>query len=106
MTLAGVSVNTNLPLLPLTAFGTVGAETAALFLAVVAMCFVVRMAWDRSGSATSSPLSPVVANVLLSDQRAVLVNLGLVVLVVVVGIVVGPGRDRSRPFTWGRVRWS
>ena len=44
MTLAGVSVNTNLPLLPLSSFGVVGAETAALYLAIVAMCFMVRLA--------------------------------------------------------------
>ena len=39
---------------------------------------------------------PVVGNVLLADQRAVLVNLGLVVLVVVVGIIVGPRRGMPR----------
>jgi O-antigen ligase len=96
MTLGGVKVNTNLPLLPLQAFGTVGAETAALYLAVVAMCFVVRMASGPVRLIHVLALVPVVANVLLSDQRAVLVNLGVVVLVVVVGIIVGPRRGIAR----------
>ena len=56
MTLAEVTVNTNLPGLPLQGFGTVGAETAALFLAVGGRVLPhqdgVR---TRSGSAMSWP---------------------------------------------------
>jgi O-antigen ligase len=96
MTLAGVKVTTNLPLLPLSLFGTVGAETAALYLAVVAMCFMVRMASGPVRLIHVLALLPVVANVILADQRAVLVNLGLVVLVVIVGIIVGPRRGIAR----------
>jgi len=96
MTLGGVKVTTNLPLLPLTAFGTVGAETAALYLAVVAMCFLVRMASGPVRLIHVLALLPVVANVFLADQRAVLVNLGVVVLIVVVGIMIGPRRGIAR----------
>ena len=98
MTLGGVKVNTNLPLLPLQSFGTVGAETAALYLAVVAMCFLVRLASGPVRLRHVLALMPVVANVLLANQRAVLVNLGLVVLVVVVGIIVGPRQGIARRF--------
>ena len=98
MTFAGVKVTTNLPLLPLSAFGTVGAETAALYLAVVAMCFMVRIASGPVRLIHVLALLPVVANVLLADQRAVLVNMGLVVLVVIVGIVIGPRRGIARGF--------
>jgi hypothetical protein len=96
MTLARVSVNTNLPLLPLTSFGTVGAETAALFLAIVAMCFLVRLASGPIRLYHVLALVPVVGSVLLADQRAVLVNLGTVVVVVAVGIIVGPRRGIAR----------
>ena len=96
MTLSGVKVNTNLPLLPLQSFGTVGAETAALYLAVVAMCFLVRAASGPVRLIHVLALVPVVGNVLLANQRAVLVNLGLVVLVVIVGIIVGPRRGIPR----------
>jgi O-antigen ligase len=98
MTLAKVSVNTNLPLLPLAKFGTVGAETAALYLAIVAMCLLVRLASGPIRLIHVLALVPVVGSVLLADQRAVLVNLGLVVLVVVVGIIVGPRRGIARGF--------
>jgi O-antigen ligase len=98
MTLAGVRVNTNLPGLPLVSFGTVGAETAALFLAIVAMCFMVRLASGPVRLIHVLALLPVIGSVLLADQRAVLVNLGTVVLVVVVGVIVGPRRGIARRY--------
>ena len=96
MTLAKITVNTNLPLLPLSSFGTVGAETAALYLAVVAMCFLVRMASGPVRLIHVLALVPVIGSVLLADQRAVLVNLGMVALIVIVGIIVGPRRGIAR----------
>jgi O-antigen ligase len=105
MTLAGVSVNTNLPLLPLSQFGSVGAETAALFLAIVAMCFMVRLASGPVRMRHVLALVPIVGCVLLADQRAVLVSFGIVVLVVVVGVIVGPRQGIARGFyiTGGQV---
>jgi len=105
MTIAGVSVNTNLPLLPLSSFGLVGAETAAIILAIVAACFLARLASGPVRFRHVLALIPVVGCVLLADQRAVLVNLGVLVLVVVVGIVVGPRRGLARGFyvTGGQV---
>jgi O-antigen ligase len=99
MTLAGVSVNTTLPLLPLQQFGGIGAETAALFLAIVAMCFLLRLASGPVRLRHVLALVPVVGCVLLADQRAVLVNLAVVVLVVVVGIWVGPKAGIPRRFS-------
>ena len=98
MTIGGVKVNTTVPLLPLQAFGVVGAETAALFLAVVAMCFLVRVASGPVQFRHVLALIPVVGAVLLADQRAVIVNLAVVVLVVVVGVAVGPRRGIARGF--------
>ena len=69
MTMAHVSVNTNLPVLPLQDFGAVGAETAALFLAIGTMCFLTQdgdpdpsrsamsWRWSRWWSAWCSPTS-------------------------------------------------
>jgi O-antigen ligase len=88
--LAHISVNTTLPLLPLQEFGQVGAETAALFLAIVTMCFLVRLAAGPVKFRHVLALIPVIGSVFLADQRAVIVNLAAVVLVVVVGMMVGP----------------
>jgi O-antigen ligase len=96
MTLAHVSVNTTLPLLPLQGFGEVGAETAALFLAIVTMCFLVRLAAGPVKFRHVLALIPVVGSVLLADQRAVLVNLAVVVVVVVGGVMIGPRAGISR----------
>jgi hypothetical protein len=96
MTIGHVSVNTTVPVLPLQAFGMVGAETAALFLAIVAMCFLVRVASGPVRFRHVLALIPVVGAVLLADQRAVIVNLAVVVLVVVVGVAVGPRHGIAR----------
>jgi O-antigen ligase len=90
MTLAHISVNTTLPLLPLEGFGQVGAETAALFLAIVTMCFLVRLAAGPVKFRHVLALIPVVGAVLLADQRAVLVNLAVLVVVLILGVTVGP----------------
>jgi O-antigen ligase len=90
MTLAHINVNTTLPLLPLQEFGQVGAETAALFLGIVTMCFLVRLAAGPVKLRHVLALIPVVGSVLLAQQRAVIVNLVVVVVVVVIGLMVGP----------------
>ena len=88
MTIAHVSVNFHLPLLPLQSFGEVGAETAALLLAIWTMCFLCRLASGTVRIRHVLALVPVVVCVVLADQRAVLVNLGVVVLVVIVVLAV------------------
>lgn len=98
MTIAHVSVNTTLPLLPLQQFGAVGAETAALFVAIVAMCFLIRAASAPVRLRHVLPLIPVVGSVLLANQRALLVNFAVVVLVVVVGVLIGPRSGVARQF--------
>ena len=91
---------------PPASFGTVGAETAALYLAIVAMCFLVRMASGPVRLIHVLALVPVVGSVLLADQRAVLVNLGMVALIVIVGIIVGPRRGIARGLYVTAVSWS
>jgi O-antigen ligase len=105
MTIGHVSVTTNLPFLPLQGFGGVGAETAALFLAVVAVCFMIRVASGPVRFRHVLALIPVIGSVLLANQRAVLVNLAVVVLVVLVGVAVGPraGIARSLHVSLGQV---
>jgi O-antigen ligase len=96
MTIGHVSVTTNLPFLPLSGFGGIGAETAALFLAIVAVCFMVRVASGPVRLRHVLALIPVIVSVSLAQQRAVLVNLAVVVLVVLVGVAVGPRHGIAR----------
>ena len=78
MSIGHVVVNRNVPLLPLQNFGEIGAETAAIFLAVGTMCFLCRLASGSARIRHVLALIPLVASVVLAGQRAVLVNLGLV----------------------------
>jgi hypothetical protein len=63
------------------------------------MCFLLRLASGPVRLRHVLALVPVVGCVLLADQRAVLVNLAVVVLVVVVGIWVGPKAGIPRRFS-------
>jgi O-antigen ligase len=98
MHIGGVSVNTNLPLLPLQDFGGVGAETAALFLAIGLLCFLTRLATGPVKLRHVLALVPVIVSVVLANQRAVLVNLAVVVLVVLLAVLVAHRRGMARRF--------
>ena len=98
MTIAHISLNTHIPELPLQDFGAVGNETAALALAIVTMCFFVRLASGPLRSWDVIALVPVVTALILSNQRAVLVNLGVVVGVLLVLLLAGPWRGAVRRF--------
>jgi O-antigen ligase len=89
MTIARVSFNTNLPLLPLQDFGAVGSETAALTLAIGTMCFVPRLLTGPVRLRHVLALVPLLVSVVLADQRAVLVNLAALVSVVLVVLLIG-----------------
>jgi O-antigen ligase len=101
MTLAKITVNTNLPGLPLQGFGTVGAETAALFLAIGTACFLTRMASGPVPLRHVLALIPLVVSVVLANQRAVLVNLAVVLLVVLIAVFVGHWQGPLRRFHVG-----
>ena len=103
MMLGHVSVNTNLPGLPLSGFGGIGAETAALFMAVGTMCFLTRLAMGPVALRHVLALIPIVVSVVLASQRAILVNLGVVLFVVLAAVVVGHWQGPLRRFH-GRVR--
>lgn len=98
MTMAHISLNTHIPELPLQDFGAVGSETAALALAIVTICFFVRLASGPVRTRHVLALVPVVAAVVLADQRAVLVNLAVVVGVLLVLLFAGPWRGAVRRF--------
>jgi hypothetical protein len=89
MTIGHVSINTNLPLLPLQDFGAVGSETAALTLAIGTMCFVPRLLTGPVKLRHVLALVPLLASVVLADQRAVLVNLAVLVSVILVVLLIG-----------------
>ena len=98
MTIAHIHFNTHIPELPLQDFGAVGNETAALALAIVTICFFVRLASGPLRAWDVLALVPIVTAVILSNQRAVLVNLGVVVGVVLVLLLAGPWRGAVRRF--------
>ncbi len=98
MTIGGVSVNTTLPLLPLQGFGGVGAETAALFLAIGLACFLTRSAMGPVRLRHVLALIPIVVSVVLANQRAVLVNLAITVLVVLGAVIVAHWQGAERRF--------
>jgi O-antigen ligase len=98
MQIGGVTVNTTLPLLPLQGFGAVGAETAALFLAIGLACFLTRLASGPVKFRHVLALVPVVVSVVLANQRAVIVNLVVEVLVVLVAVLVARRRGMPRRF--------
>jgi O-antigen ligase len=89
MTIAHIGLNTNLPLLPLQNFGLDGSGAAALFVAIGTMCFLTRLASGTVRVRHVVALVPLIAAVVLADQRAVLVNLGAVVLVLLLVLLVG-----------------
>jgi O-antigen ligase len=94
MTAANITLSVHLPLLPLYGFGGVGSETAALYVAVGAVCFLVELAQGRVRLLNVLTLVPPVAAVILADERAVLVNLGVVIAVMVlILLVIGYGRE-------------
>ena len=98
MTFAGVSINTTVPLLPLQGFGQIGNESAAIFMAVVTMSFLARLASGPTRLRHVLALIPVVVSVVLAQERAVLVNLGVVFLVVVAAVIVRSWRGLGRRF--------
>jgi O-antigen ligase len=98
MTIGGVSINTTLPLLPLQGFGEVGAETAALFLAIGLACFLTRLAEGPVQFRQVLALIPIVISVVLADQRAVLVNLAVTLVVVVGAVTIGHWTGAPRRF--------
>jgi O-antigen ligase len=89
MTIAGIRVNTTLPLLPLQEFGTVGSAMAALCFAVGTLCFMLRLASGSLRLRHVLALVPLVAAVVLAHQRAVLVNLGVLLFVVFIVLLFG-----------------
>jgi O-antigen ligase len=98
MTVGHVAINTTLPLLPLQSFGAVGNETAALFLGIVTMCFVSRLASGPVLLRHVLALVPVVGCVVLAEERAVLANMAVVILVLITAILIGHWRGDAGRF--------
>jgi O-antigen ligase len=98
MTMAHISFNTHLPALPLQDFGAVGSETAAIALAIGTICFLVRLASGQVRTRHVLALVPIIGAVILSHQRAVLVNLGVVAGALLVLLLAGSWRGVVRRF--------
>ena len=99
MSIAHISINTNLPLLPLQNFGAVGNETAALFFAIVFVCYLARLASGPPRLLDLLALVPVLGAVVLANERAVLTNVATAILVVLVAVAIGYWRHHPRRFT-------
>jgi O-antigen ligase len=99
MTIAHIRFNTHLPGLPLQKFGAIGSETAAIALGIGTICFLVRLASGSVRTRHVLGLVPIVAAVVLADQRAVLVNLAVVLAVLLVLLLAGPWRGAVRRFS-------
>jgi O-antigen ligase len=97
MTIAHVTVSIHLPLLPLQGFGPVGSDTATLFVAVGLIYFLREMATGRVHATSVMALVPLLASVVLAQERAVLVSVGVMVgvLLIVLGFV-GYGRGVAK----------
>ncbi len=96
MTIGHVSININVPLLPLQSFGSIGNEGAALFFAIGTMCFLARMASGPVRLRDVAALIPLIVCVVLADERAVLLNLAVVAAVIVIAALHRtPARHRS-----------
>jgi O-antigen ligase len=104
MTLAGISINVNLPGLPLVDFGAVGSETAALGVAIGTMCFFVRLGSGTVRTRHVLALIPLLVSLVLANQRAVLVNVAVMLSVLLVVPLVGRLRGASRRFHVGSGR--
>ncbi|MFZ0248355.1 MAG: O-antigen ligase family protein [Acidimicrobiales bacterium] len=101
MTIGKVTVNTNIPLLPLQAFGGIGNETAAIYLAVGTMWFLVHLASGSVRVRHVLGLIPLIAAVVLASERAVLFNMLTVVGVILLGAFFGIRRGVARRFQVG-----
>jgi len=89
MSITHVVVNSNVPLLPLQNFGADGSATATLFVAIGTMCFMCRLASGHVQVRHILALVPLLASVVLANQRAVLVNVAVVLLVLLLALLVG-----------------
>ena len=92
MTIAHITVNTTLPLLPLQGFGAVGSETAAITVAIGTMCFIPRMLTGPVRLRHVLALIPLIISVVLANQRAVLVNVAVLLAVLFAVLVFGHPR--------------
>jgi O-antigen ligase len=101
MSIAHISFNTHLPFLPLQNFGSVGSETAALTFAIGIMCFLPRLASSPVRLRDVLALVPLLASVVLCNQRAVLVNVAVVVLVLLLVLLFGHRHGIARRFHAG-----
>jgi O-antigen ligase len=101
MSIAHISFDTHLPLLPLQNFGSVGSETAALTFGIGTMCFLARLASGPVRLRDVLALVPLLVSVVLSSQRAVLVNVAVVVLVLLVALLFGHRHGIVRRFHAG-----
>jgi hypothetical protein len=98
MTIGHVSINFNIPLVPLQSFGSIGNEGAALFFAIGTMCFLAKMASGPVRLRDVVALIPLIVCVALADERAVLLNLAVVAAVIVIALAIGHRHGIARRF--------
>jgi O-antigen ligase len=103
MTGLHISVNFHIPLLPLQDFGAVGSTSADFYAAIAIIYFIYQLASGPPRLLSVLALVPGLVCAVQSSQRAVLINLGVVLGVFVVVLVISHGRRVVRRL---RVRFS
>ena len=98
MTIGHVSINLDIPLLPLQSFGSIGNEGAALFFAIGTLCFMAKVATRPVRLRDVVALIPLIVCVVLANERAVLLNLAVVFGVIVIALFIGHRHGIVRRF--------
>jgi O-antigen ligase len=105
MSITHVRISFHLPLLPLQNFGLLGAETAALFIAIATLCFMCRLAAGPVRIKHVLALIPALVSLVLANQRAVLVNFVVLFVALLLVLIFGkrPGAVRRLHIRSGQV---
>jgi O-antigen ligase len=93
MTATHVSVNLHIPLLPLQDFGAVGSTSAAFYAAIGIIYFIYQLSSGPPLLSSVLALVPALVCAVQADQRAVLINLAVVVGVLVVALGIGHAKS-------------
>jgi len=96
MTAAHKSYSIHLPVLPLPDFGIDGSDAATIFAAIGLIGLLLELAKEKRSRLTLLCVVPLLGSPFLSDQRAVLIMLGVSVCVVLVVAAGATARRRLR----------
>lgn len=96
MTVRGVIINLNLPLVPLQQFGVIGADAATMFGAIGLIALMLELGKERRNLLTIACTLPLFLMTVLSGQRAALLGLVVTILFLMVVSLGATARRRLR----------